>query len=406
MILGVAKRRQLFSYLMIFVLMPIITFNVGKFIDRVLMLPSFPPTPWNLFAGTGVFYLGLGLGIKSTRSLYKLGGGLPWGEAVEEVRTKRIVTNGVYRYVRNPMVLGYSILPMGMGLLFQSLGMALSITPVVLAVNIVIVKLIEEPDLSERFGENYISYKKATPFLIPDPEIIYREVIRVALKKKSIQIQYASLSIIGLIFLSQILFKESSIGSTLKYQSALFLGSFIIICLIGLIAAVSPRLLKLKPHGGETLEFRGHHPDCERYQSHILIFKDKAYCAGCSGLAIGAILAFSITTLYSILGLGNIEAKLIFWSGAVLVTLGLIQHFIDLGISYVHLLLNVSLVSGVSMMIITIDSMSSGFFTRFYALAMTLFWISSRIRISQEEHFDICDSCHLECDTGFRTTIQ
>lgn len=401
MIFKGVKKRQLFFYLLIFVFMPIITFYVGKFIDIFFLLPSFPPVPWNLFAGIGVFYLGLGLGIKSTRSLYQFGGGLPWGEAINEVKTKRMVKDGVYQYVRNPMVLGYSILPMGMGLIFRSLGMAISITPVVLAVNIAIVKLIEEPDLLERFGTDYISYKKATPFLIPDIRVIYKEVVHVTLTKKN-QIQDASLSLAGLFFLSQILFKESKTFFTLKYQSSLFLGSFTIICLIGLIAAVSPRLLKFNPHRGETSNFRGHHPECKKYQSHILILNNKAYCAGCSGLAIGAILALSFTLVYRVLGIGNLEVELIFWSGAVLVTLGLIQHFIDLEISYVHLILNVSLVLGVSLMIITIDYISSGIFIRVYALTMTLFWISSRIGISQEEHFDICSSCTIECNIGFR----
>ncbi|UCD44952.1 MAG: isoprenylcysteine carboxylmethyltransferase family protein [Candidatus Bathyarchaeota archaeon] len=160
-------KRQLSTYLLIFIVAPILTYAIGGWIDSTLSLPRFPPFPINLLVGFGVFFSGLAIGIKSTRRLYREGLGLPWGEAVRETRTSKLVTTGLYAYTRNPMVLGYSMLPCGMGILFRSLGMAIPITTIVLLVNIILVKTKEEPGLEERFGEEYRAYRRRTPFLIP-----------------------------------------------------------------------------------------------------------------------------------------------------------------------------------------------------------------------------------------------
>jgi protein-S-isoprenylcysteine O-methyltransferase Ste14 len=159
--------KQLLGYILIFVAAPVITFTFGRWLDAELLLPKFPPFPLNLILGFGVFFSGLAIGIKSTRLLYEEGFGLPWGEVRRQVQSRRLVTTGPYAYTRNPMVLGYSLLPLGMGLMFRSPGMALPTTAAVLIVNIVIVKNREEPELERRFGEEYLDYKRRTPFLIP-----------------------------------------------------------------------------------------------------------------------------------------------------------------------------------------------------------------------------------------------
>jgi len=71
------KARQLTSYIMIFVVMPVITYLVGRRVDSVLGLRRYPPFPWNLYIGVAVFMFGLGVGLRSTRLLYNMGGGLP-----------------------------------------------------------------------------------------------------------------------------------------------------------------------------------------------------------------------------------------------------------------------------------------------------------------------------------------
>jgi protein-S-isoprenylcysteine O-methyltransferase Ste14 len=176
--------RHLSIYLLIFVVIPVITYLLGKFVDGALELPAFPPFPWNMLLGSVIFVLGLSIGIKSTRLLYRLGEGLPWGEAHEDSRTRKLVTRGLYTYTRNPMVLGYSLLPCGMGVMFRSIGMATSITTIVLAINVAIVKIKEEPNLEKRFGEVYQDYKRRTPFLIPRDLRFIKYVLASLVKKE------------------------------------------------------------------------------------------------------------------------------------------------------------------------------------------------------------------------------
>jgi len=162
------SRAQLMVYMMIFVVAPIITYVTGRGIDLLLSLPAFPSFPVNLILGFTVFYVGLKMGIRSTKLLYRRGLGLPWGEARKDVETSNLVVTGPYAYTRNPMILGYSLLPCGMGLMFRSIGMSTTIPLVVALINVAIVKLREESHLEERFGQEYLDYKRSTPFLIPE----------------------------------------------------------------------------------------------------------------------------------------------------------------------------------------------------------------------------------------------
>jgi len=166
------NRRHLLSYLLIFIISPCLTFVLGLWLDEKFLLPKFPPIPVNFLLGSIVLFTGLAIGIHSTRILYKFGKGLPWGEFAEETRTSKLTITGAYSYCRNPMTIGYSMLPCGMGIMFRSLTMTLLIPSISLAVSIIWIKLREEPNLVKRFGDSYKEYKKKTPFLIPMPKFV------------------------------------------------------------------------------------------------------------------------------------------------------------------------------------------------------------------------------------------
>jgi protein-S-isoprenylcysteine O-methyltransferase Ste14 len=177
------KKTTLAMYMLIFVIAPIITYFFGVFIDEQLKLPEFPPFPINLVVGSIIFVSGLYTGIKATRLLYELGYGLPWGEAQNSSQSRMLVTQGLYQYTRNPMILGYSLLPCGMGIMFQSITMSTIFPLIVIVVNVLIVKLIEEPNLEARFGEEYLIYKRNTPFLIPH----FSKIIHDAFSKRAMR---------------------------------------------------------------------------------------------------------------------------------------------------------------------------------------------------------------------------
>jgi len=105
--------------------------------------------------------------------------GLPWmlsavfwqlvrgkGTPVPIVPTKHFLQNGPYRYVRNPMMLGFFLYLLGWAFLFNKGGAFLA-AAVIIAFLLAEVKIIEEPELEKRFGDAYREYKKETPFIFP-----------------------------------------------------------------------------------------------------------------------------------------------------------------------------------------------------------------------------------------------
>jgi hypothetical protein len=348
-----------------------------------------------------VIILGLNLGIKSTRQLFNRGGGLPWGEASHEVETNLLVTEGIYTYSRNPMVLGYSLLPIGMGLMFQSLGMVLSITPLVLIVNIYIVKTIEEPRLFERFGKEYAEYRKKTPFLLPNWSKLFRDYLIRYITEHWNQIIYIFLSEFSLMIVTSIAFKQSSTLYPFPFQEITPSVLFALICVFGIIAGISPNLLSF----GSRSERRGskgatgHHPDCGKFSGHVIRLMDKNYCAGCSGLVLGAFTSM-VGLVISLYGLFTFEPVLVFWIGTLFVSLGLTQHLIDLGSSWVHFWLNFWFVLGAWFMFESIQELNS-FIVTIYFLILTVFWIYTRIRVSQFTHVSTCHDCLDTCTLRF-----
>jgi protein-S-isoprenylcysteine O-methyltransferase Ste14 len=108
-----------------------------------------------------------------------LAAGIPWvawavfwqltkgkGTPVPVVPTKEFLPSGPYRYCRNPMMLGFFLYLAGWAALFNRTGswVAAALLMVLLVLEI---KLIEEKELEQRFGDIYREYKKKTPFFIP-----------------------------------------------------------------------------------------------------------------------------------------------------------------------------------------------------------------------------------------------
>lgn len=167
------RLRYFIPYFLIFLLVPVGTYLLGGWIDGVLFLPPFPPFPFNIILGISVMISGAVIGIRATRQLRAMGQGLPWGEAEQKAQSSVLLTTGMYAYSRNPMTFGYTLLPLGMGLLFRSIGMAFFIPLIVLGVQLVIIKKREEPNLEKRFGDAYLEYKRKTPFLVPSIRLFF-----------------------------------------------------------------------------------------------------------------------------------------------------------------------------------------------------------------------------------------
>ena len=78
----------------------------------------------------------------------------------------RLVVNGLYRYVRNPMYVGVVLILAGEAWVFWSGGLAIYAGGFFAVANLFIV-VHEEPALRRKFGESYDEYMRTVPRWVP-----------------------------------------------------------------------------------------------------------------------------------------------------------------------------------------------------------------------------------------------
>ena len=86
----------------------------------------------------------------------------------------RLVTTGPYAYMRNPMLTGIFALLFGFGVLLGSVSLLVVFTPLFILINVWELKVIEEPELIKRLGEDYIEYRKRIPMFFPGFRTVFK----------------------------------------------------------------------------------------------------------------------------------------------------------------------------------------------------------------------------------------
>ena len=116
-----------------------------------------------LFAfGLLLMLLGLAIMVQTIGAFIWTGKGTlaPWSPP------NRLITSGLYAYVRNPMILGVIIMLLGEAIAVWS-GRILGWAAIVFLANTIYFTLSEEPGLERRFGAEYRRYKESVPRWIP-----------------------------------------------------------------------------------------------------------------------------------------------------------------------------------------------------------------------------------------------
>lgn len=93
------------------------------------------------------------------------------GTAVPFNPPQKVVVTGPYVYIRNPILAGWFILLFGLGVLLNSISLFFIFTPLYILINTLELKFVEEPELTKRFGKEYLEYKNKTPMFIPKLEL-------------------------------------------------------------------------------------------------------------------------------------------------------------------------------------------------------------------------------------------
>ena len=154
--------RSLFSLILPFIFTVIVPSIFILNFNNHLLAPISVISGFVLVVGIFLILLGLGFVVYTNKSFFKVGKGTlaPWDPP------KMLVVVDLYKYVRNPMISGLSMIILGESMIFYSIELFGFFIFVVIFNHIYFVYS-EEPGLTKRFGKDYIEYKKNVPRWIP-----------------------------------------------------------------------------------------------------------------------------------------------------------------------------------------------------------------------------------------------
>ncbi len=135
---------------------------IGFLIDQVLHVPPLLPGVIGVVVGSPLLVAGSVLcGWCVVRFRKAAGTPVPFNPPTV------LVVEGPYVWTRNPMLTGVFTGLFGVGILLHSIGMVLISIPAYILFHVIELKLVEEPELEQRFGTSYSEYKRRVPMFWP-----------------------------------------------------------------------------------------------------------------------------------------------------------------------------------------------------------------------------------------------
>jgi len=223
-----------------------------------------------------------------------------------------------------------------------------------------------------------------------------------------------SVSLFGLILAVLLAFYPPISQENFPWRKPLVGSTYSVVCVLGILAVFFPKTCsrffdvgKREKHqnrffgfklGMPTSTLRGHHPQCGRFSAHVLHLSGRLFCATCSGLFLGALIVLVGVTLF-FFGNWQIEqnASLAVLVGAGGVILGLLQSPLPiLQNSVIRLLSSGFFVVGMFLILIGNEELAHSTSVDLFFVALSVFWLLTRISLSQWDHEQICSKCTLD----------
>jgi protein-S-isoprenylcysteine O-methyltransferase Ste14 len=152
----------IFGGIIFWIIIPVFIVVASAFIDSWVTLPRFFYGWVNTLIALIFMVVGWLFANWTVKVQFSLGEGTP----IPLMPTQKLVIRRPYNFCRNPMTLGTTAFYLGIALWTGSLS-AVAISLIYPVGILIYIKLIEEKELEERFGLEYLEYKQRTPFLIP-----------------------------------------------------------------------------------------------------------------------------------------------------------------------------------------------------------------------------------------------
>jgi len=219
------------------------------------------------------------------------------------------------------------------------------------------------------------------------------------------EIFMTGLSLFGLFLAIMLAFNPPTVRESFLLRKPVIGSIFGLICILGILAALFPKQCSAvleewsgRPNANNFASHRtsstlhGHHPDCEGFSAHVFRIKERTFCTACTGLLLGGLVSLFGTALYFFGGLQAKQNSLLLVLGGVLgVGFGLFQFKVKR--SFVRLLLNTYFVLGAFLVLVGIDELAQSVFADLFLVILIVFWLFTRISLSQWDHKRICYTC-------------
>ncbi len=231
-------------------------------------------------------------------------------------------------------------------------------------------------------------------------------------QQRSFDITFLTLlSLFGLILIAILAGFPPNVSENIPWRKPLIGSIFSAICVFGVLSVFSPtqcstifRLKKTKYTNNSTSGMfaahtpsssrQGHHPRCGKFAAHVFRIRDKTFCTACTGLLLGGLFALAGALLYffGIWHVAGENSSMVVVFGILGVGLGLFQfNFSNLA----RFLLNTFFVLGALFILIGIDVQVHSLVFDLFVVSLTLFWLFTRISLSQWDHRRICSECNV-----------
>jgi len=222
---------------------------------------------------------------------------------------------------------------------------------------------------------------------------------------------YLILSISAAFMLLLIAYIDYSDTNTIhNYSQEIVVGFFILSCILGISLAIRPRwykkIIKRKDNNKiikQTQKIRrkrkGHHPDCNQFKNHVVKIKNKSFCSGCLGLALGSAISIILIILYYTLTLQQRSTTfyLFIYLGLIIICFSYIEIMILKRNVIVHIISNILLVVSFFLITISVFELTKNLVIGMISILLSYLWLTTRVQISISRHILICNNCSKTC---------
>ncbi|UCE29565.1 MAG: hypothetical protein JSV85_02270 [Candidatus Bathyarchaeota archaeon] len=219
-------------------------------------------------------------------------------------------------------------------------------------------------------------------------------------------------SFFGLLLVVALASSSHAEGESFLWRKPLVGSLFGLVCTFGILAVFFPKQCsavlssgKKGKHENRDVDVsafhgtgsivKGHHPDCRNFSDHVFRVGGRRFCAACTGLLLGGLIALVGAFLYFFVdwGVGESGIQVVF-VGVIGVLSGLFQFKVKNNI--VRLVVNCFFVFGALLLLVGIDGLVQSVLADLYVVALVVFWLLTRISLSQWNNWRICHTCNME----------